>query len=140
MKYEFYMFRVTIPLSWTADPQMVWQPQVSGILGIKLKSVKGLPRLVKGLARSVKVFPRLRFLIGHSGLPRPVKGLSMSIKFFPGQSRESKFIPGQSRFFSDSSQVTRDFQGQSRDFPGQARFFLSIGQRSTAPSLPMLSV
>jgi len=36
--------RVTIPLSWTANPQMIWQPQISGILGVKLKSVKGLPR------------------------------------------------------------------------------------------------
>jgi len=43
-KQAVYPNRVTIPLSWTADPQMVWQPQVSGILGIKLKSVKGLPR------------------------------------------------------------------------------------------------
>jgi len=43
-KQAVYPNRVTIPLSWTADPQMVWQPQVSGILSIKLKSVKGLPR------------------------------------------------------------------------------------------------
>merc|ERR1719244_30294 len=43
-KQAVYPNRVTIPLSWTADPQMIWQPQLSGILGVKLKSVKGLPR------------------------------------------------------------------------------------------------
>jgi len=39
-----YPNRITIPLSWTANAQMVWQPQMSGILGVKLKSVSGLPR------------------------------------------------------------------------------------------------
>jgi len=43
-KQAVYPNRITIPLSWTADPQMIWQPQLSGILGVKLKSVKGLPR------------------------------------------------------------------------------------------------
>jgi len=43
-KQAVYPNRVTIPLSWTADPQLIWQPQISGILGVKLKSVKGLPR------------------------------------------------------------------------------------------------
>ncbi|XP_023332371.1 extended synaptotagmin-3 [Eurytemora carolleeae] len=43
-KHAVYPNRITIPLSWTADPQMIWQPQISGILGVKLRSVKGLPR------------------------------------------------------------------------------------------------
>ena len=68
------MFRVTIPLSWTADPQMVWQPQVSGILGIKLKSVKGLPRSVKILPRSLIGLSR-----SEKGLCRSVKVLSRSV-------------------------------------------------------------
>ena len=39
-----YLFRVIIPLSSTANPQLIWQPQISGILGVKLKAVKNLPR------------------------------------------------------------------------------------------------
>ena len=38
--------RITIPLSWTADPQLVWQPQMTGLLAVKLRSVKSLPRFV----------------------------------------------------------------------------------------------
>jgi len=43
-KQAVFPNRITIPLSWTADPQQIWQPQMTGILGVKLKSVKGLPR------------------------------------------------------------------------------------------------
>jgi len=43
-KQAVYPNRVTIPLSWTADPQLVWQPQMTGILAVKLSSVKSLPR------------------------------------------------------------------------------------------------
>jgi len=43
-KQAVYPHRITIPLSWTADPMQIWQPQMTGILGVKLKSVRGLPR------------------------------------------------------------------------------------------------
>lgn len=36
--------RLTLPLSWSADPQLVWHPQVTGMLVVRLKSVRGLPR------------------------------------------------------------------------------------------------
>lgn len=38
--------RVTLPLSWggAADPQLVWQPQVAGLLAVRLKKVSGLPK------------------------------------------------------------------------------------------------
>ena len=36
--------RVTLPLTWSADPQLVWQPQVTGILAARLKHVTGLPK------------------------------------------------------------------------------------------------
>ena len=35
--------RLTLPLSWSADPEMVWHPQVTGMLVVRIKSVKGLP-------------------------------------------------------------------------------------------------
>ena len=40
--------RVTLPLSWTADPQLIWQPQLSGILGVRLRTVAGLPKKGSG--------------------------------------------------------------------------------------------
>jgi Ca2+-dependent lipid-binding protein len=40
--------RVTLPLSWTADPQLIWQPQLSGILGVRLRTVTGLPKKGSG--------------------------------------------------------------------------------------------
>jgi len=43
-KQAVFPNRITIPLSSSADPQLIWQPQMTGILGVKLKSVKGLPR------------------------------------------------------------------------------------------------
>ena len=46
--------RVTLPLSWTADPQLIWQPQLSGILGVRLKSVSGLPKKGSGNKISLK--------------------------------------------------------------------------------------
>jgi len=36
--------RITLPLSYSCDPRQVWQPQVRGILLVKLRSVEGLPR------------------------------------------------------------------------------------------------
>ena len=36
--------RLTLPLSWSADPEMVWHPQVTGMLVVRIKSVKGLPK------------------------------------------------------------------------------------------------
>ena len=41
--------RVTLPLSWAgaADPQLVWQPQVAGLLAVRLKKVSGLPKKSK---------------------------------------------------------------------------------------------
>ena len=36
--------RLTLPLSWSADPEMVWHPQVTGLLLVRIKSVMGLPR------------------------------------------------------------------------------------------------
>lgn len=44
--------RITLPLSWTADPQLIWQPQVSGILGVRLRTVSGLPKKGSGGVRS----------------------------------------------------------------------------------------
>ena len=35
--------RSILPLSWSADPELVWAPQYAGILAVKLKSVQGLP-------------------------------------------------------------------------------------------------
>ena len=43
--------RVTLPLSWTADPQLIWQPQLAGILGIRLRTVSGLPK--KGSGKNI---------------------------------------------------------------------------------------
>jgi len=40
--------RLTLPLSWTADPELVWHGQVTGILAVRLKSVKGLPKKGSG--------------------------------------------------------------------------------------------
>jgi len=40
--------RVILPMSRTADPQLVWQPQVAGILGVRLRSVSGLPKKGSG--------------------------------------------------------------------------------------------
>jgi len=40
--------RITLPLSWTADPQLIWQPQLTGILGVRLRSVSGLPKKGSG--------------------------------------------------------------------------------------------
>ena len=40
--------RLTLPLSWTADPEMVWHPQVTGMLLVRLMSVKGLPKKGEG--------------------------------------------------------------------------------------------
>ena len=42
--------RVTLPLSWSADPELVWHHQVSAILAVRLKSVEGLPK--KGSGKS----------------------------------------------------------------------------------------
>ena len=36
-----YPRRLVLPLSWSADPQMVWQGQVSGLLLARLVSVSG---------------------------------------------------------------------------------------------------
>ena len=36
--------RLTLPLSWSADPEMIWHPQVTGMLVVRIESVKGLPR------------------------------------------------------------------------------------------------
>eukprot|EP00092_Neocalanus_flemingeri_P008919 GFUD01009594.1.p1 GENE.GFUD01009594.1~~GFUD01009594.1.p1 ORF type:complete len:558 (-),score=154.47 GFUD01009594.1:168-1682(-) len=44
--------RVTLPLSWTADPQLIWQPQLTGILGVRLRTVSGLPKKGSGGVRS----------------------------------------------------------------------------------------
>lgn len=44
MEQAVYPGRVTIPLSFTADPMLIWQPQVTGILAVRLRSVTGLPR------------------------------------------------------------------------------------------------
>ena len=41
--------RVVLPLSWSVDPELVWHRQLAGILGVKLKSVSGLPK--KGLSK-----------------------------------------------------------------------------------------
>jgi len=38
--------RITLPLSYSCDPRQVWQPQLRGILLVKLRSVEGLPRKV----------------------------------------------------------------------------------------------
>ena len=40
--------RLTLPLSWSADPEMVWHPQVTGMLVVRLMSVKGLPKKGEG--------------------------------------------------------------------------------------------
>ena len=35
--------RVILPLSWSADPELVWHRQVSGVLRVRLRNVSGLP-------------------------------------------------------------------------------------------------
>ena len=40
--------RVTLPLSWSADAELVWHHQVSAILAVRLKSVEGLPKKGSG--------------------------------------------------------------------------------------------
>merc|ERR1719244_346691 len=72
--------RLTIPLSWTADPQLIWQPQVTGILGVKVKSVDKLPR--RGGAR--KLFgqdkPDVYAVVGVGGKEWSTKVKKNSIK------------------------------------------------------------
>ena len=45
--------RVILPLSWSVDPELVWQRQLSGIIGVKLTSVSGLPK--KGVLMTIFV-------------------------------------------------------------------------------------
>ena len=45
--------RVILPLSWSVDPELVWHRQLSGIIGVKLTSVSGLPK--KGVLMTIFV-------------------------------------------------------------------------------------